>query len=212
MKVLLTGDVKKLGWLGDVVDVADGYARNYLLPQGLAKMATDNNIRTIAKAKAKHAEERKLLRAQLEKVAAAVDGKEAVIAAAANEQGHLFGSVFRHNIAENLRAQGYEVQDDAVGLYEHIKEVGSYKIKLEFMDDLTASINLLIVPEGADIEEFRQALKDAAKKHSEEKVETAPAEAPKAEAAEEPKAENTEEPKEKPKKKPKKEQEEKKEQ
>jgi len=204
MKVLLTGDVKKLGWLGDVVDVADGYARNYLLPQGLAKMATDNNIKTIAKAKAKHAEERKLLKAQLEKVVQAVEGAEAVIAAPANEQGHLFGSVFRHDIANNLRAQGFEVRDDAVSLYEHIKEVGSYKIKLEFMDDLTAHVNLVVVPEGADVEEFKAALKEAAKKHVEEKVEEQPAEAdaPKAEKTEEPKEETKEKPKGKHKEKP----------
>jgi large subunit ribosomal protein L9 len=190
MKVLLTGDVKKLGWLGDVVEVADGYARNYLFPQRLAKMATDNNIKTIAKAKAKHAEERRLLHAQLEKVVHAVEGAEVVIAAAANEQGHLFGSVFRHDIANNLRSQGFEVRDDDIAVYEHIKEVGSYKIKLEFMDDLTATINLVVVPEGADIEEFKAALKEAARKH-EEKAEVV-----------EPEPEKTEEPKEESKEKP----------
>ena len=171
MKVLLTGDVKKLGWLGDVVDVTEGYARNYLLPQGLAKLATDTNVKIIAKEKAKHAEERRFLRTQLEKVVKAVDGAEAVIAAAANEQGHLFGSVFRQDIANNLRAQGFEVRDDAVALYEHIKEVGTYKIKLEFMDDLTATVNLVVVPEGADVEEFKAALKEAAKKQVEEIIE-----------------------------------------
>lgn len=173
MKVLLTSDVKKLGWLGDVVDVAEGYARNFLFPQGFAKAATDSNVKLIAKEKAKRAEERHLEREQLGKAARAVDGAEAVIAAAANEQGHLFGSVFKHEIAENLRAQGFEVPDDVVAIEEHIKQVGTYKINLRFDDDITAVVNLVIVPEGADVEAFKAAQKKAAAKPAEEKEQPA---------------------------------------
>ena len=190
MKVLLTGDVNKLGWLGDVVDVAEGYARNFLFPQGLAKPATDANVKLIAKEKAKRGEERRLEYEQLEKVAKAVDGAEAVIAAAANEQGHLFGSVFKHEIAENLRAQGFEVRDEAVALDEHIKQVGTYKVNLRFADDLTVAVNLVIVPEGADIEAFKAAQKEAAKKPAEEKEQPAstakPSDSPRGEPAEAP--------------------------
>jgi len=163
MKVLLVSDVKKLGWLGDVVDVANGYARNYLLPQGLAKAATDNNIKSIAKAKAKRAEERNLERKQLEKAAQAVSGAEAVIAATANEVGHLFGSVAKRDIAKNLRDQGFEVADDVVMLHQHIKEVGTYSVKLEFADDLAVSVSLVVVPEGVDVEAFKVQQKEAAK-------------------------------------------------
>lgn len=177
MKVLLTSDVKKLGYLGDVVEVANGYARNFLLPQGLAKAATDNNIKAIAKSKAQRAEERKLERVQLEKVAQAVNGAEAVVAATANEQGHLFGSIFRHEIAENLRAQGFEVPDDVVALYEHIKQVGTYSIKLEFADDLKVAVSLVVVPEGMDVAAFKAAQIEAAKKPE---VEEEPAPAPEA--------------------------------
>ena len=186
MKVLLTSDVKKLGYLGDVVEVADGYARNFLLPQGLAKAATDNNIKSIAKAKTQRAEERNLERVQLEKVAQVVNGAEAVIAAAANEQGHLFGSVFRHEIAENLRAQGFEVADDTVALYEHIKQVGTYNVKLEFADDLKVSVSVVVVPEGADVEAFKAAQLEAAKKPA---AEEEPAPAPEAKEANEAKEE-----------------------
>jgi len=163
MKVLLVSDVRKLGWLGDVVEVTNGYARNYLLPQGLAKAATDNNIKSIAKAKAKRAEERNLERKQLEKAAQAVSGAEAVIAATANEVGHLFGSVAKRDIAKNLRDQGFEVADDVVMLHQHIKEVGTYSVKLEFADDLTVSVSVVIVPEGVDAEAFKAAQKEAAK-------------------------------------------------
>ena len=163
MKVLLVSDVRKLGYLGDVVEVAEGYARNFLLPQGLAKAATDNNIKAIAKAAAARAEERNLERKHLEKVAKAVNGAEAVIAAPANEMGHLFGSVFKNDIAKNLREQGLEVADDVVMLREHIKEVGTYSVKLEFADDLIVQVSLVVVPEGVDVEAFKIQQKEAAK-------------------------------------------------
>jgi large subunit ribosomal protein L9 len=183
MKVLLISDVKKLGWLGDVVEVAEGYARNFLFPQGFAKPATEANIKLIAKDKAKRAEQRRLEREQFGKAARAVDGAEAVIAAAANEQGHLFGSVFRHEIAENLRSQGFEVPDDVIAIEQHIKQVGTYKINLWFDNDITAVVNLVVVPEGADVEEFKAAQQEAAKKSAEKKEkpaaqETKPVETP----------------------------------
>jgi hypothetical protein len=96
-------------------------------------------------------------------VAAAVNGAEAVIAAAANEVGHLFGSVFKHDIAKNLRDQGFEVADEIVMLHTHIKEVGTYSVKLEFADDLTATVSLVVVPEGIDVEAFKIQQKEAAK-------------------------------------------------
>jgi len=147
MKILLCEDITKLGWLGDVVEVNAGYARNYLLPQGLAKMANDASIRAIAEEKAKRAEQRINDSKRLENAAKAVDGAEAVVAAKANEQGHLFGSVAERQIASNLRAQGFEVADDIVQLPEHIKEVGTHAVTLKFADDVTATVNVVVVPE-----------------------------------------------------------------
>ena len=108
MKVLLCSDVKKIGYYGDVVDVADGFARNYLFPQGLAKVATDENIRSVADEKARRSEDRLRERKRLEAAAAAVNGAEAAVSAKANEVGHLFGSVGPKEIAENLRSQGFD--------------------------------------------------------------------------------------------------------
>ena len=147
MKVLLCEDIKKLGWLGDVVEVNVGYARNYLIPQGLAKVATPASIRAIAEEKAKRAEERIRDSKRLESAAQAVDGAEAVVAAKANEQGHLFGSVNERQIAANLRAQGFEVADEIVQLPEHIKEVGTHAVTLKFAEKVTASVNVVVVPE-----------------------------------------------------------------
>ena len=147
MKVLLCEDVKKLGWLGDVVEVNDGYARNYLLPQGIAKVATDASIRAIAEEKAGRAEQRIQESRRQEDAAKTVEGAEAVVAAKANEQGVLFGSVTAQQIAANLREQGFEVTDEVVQLPEHIKQVGTHTVTLKFADDLTASVNVVVVPE-----------------------------------------------------------------
>lgn len=150
MKVLLCEDIKKLGWLGDVVDVNEGYARNYLLPQGLAKVATDGNIRAIAQEKAKRAEQRLKERRRIEKAVEAVNGAEAVLAARANEQGVLFGSITDVMIAANLRAQGFEVADEIVKLPEHIKNLGTHEVTLRFAEELTATVRVVVVPEQVE--------------------------------------------------------------
>jgi large subunit ribosomal protein L9 len=150
MKVLLCEDIKKLGWLGDIVEVNTGYARNYLLPQGLARVATEGNIRALAKEKAKRAQQRLQERRRMEKAVEAVNGAEAVLAARANEQGVLFGSVTETMIAANLRAQGFEVADEIVKLPEHIKQLGTHTVTLRFAEDLTATVKVVVVPEQVE--------------------------------------------------------------
>ena len=147
MKVLLKEDIQKLGWFGDVVEVNNGYARNYLLPQGLATMVSEDNIRALAEEKAKRAEQRIKEKKRIEEAAKVVDGAEAVIAVKANEQGHLFGSVTEHMIADNLRAQGFTVADAVVKLSEHIKEVGTHSVKLRFAENIFANVNVVVVAE-----------------------------------------------------------------
>ena len=156
MKILLCEDVEKLGYLGDVVEVNDGYARNYLLPQNKGVVPSEANIKALAEAKAKRAEERKLAQEQLVRVAEKVGGAEVVLAAKANEQGHLFGSVGEHDIADNLRKQGFEVSDDMVQLAEHIKEVGTHEISLKVSTDLTATINVVVVSEDQAVESLSE--------------------------------------------------------
>ncbi len=151
MKVLLCEDIKALGWLGDVVEVAEGYARNYLLPQGLAQVATENNIRAIAEEKAKRAEARIEERKRMDKAAEAVQGAEVVLAAKANEHGHLFGSVTEKDIAANLRAQGFTVADEVVALPEHIKEVGTHAVTLRFAENLKVQVSVVVVAEGQEL-------------------------------------------------------------
>lgn len=172
MKVLLCEDIKTLGWLGDVVEVKTGYARNYLLPQGLAKVATEGNIRSIAEEKAKRAEQRIKEQKRLETAARAVEGAEAVLAAKANEQGHLFGSVTAKEIAANLRAQGFEVADDIVQLSEHIKEVGSHEVTLRYAVNLKVKVNVVVVAENAEGEVDTKAAKEVVEKGETEATES----------------------------------------
>lgn len=152
MKVLLFEDVKRLGWLGDVVEVNEGYARNYLLPQGLAKVATEANIKAIAKERGERAGQRLKERKRLEEVAKAVDGAEVVLAAKANEQGVLFGSIAESHIAANLREQAFQVADDVVQLPHHIKQVGTHSVTLKFAEELTAAVSVVVVPEQSEQE------------------------------------------------------------
>ncbi len=160
MKVLLvadvtkTGDVSKggsapvvLGWFGDIIEVSSGFARNYLLPQGLAVIPTPDAVKSLAQEKARRTEARGQQRQRFEETAAAVNKAEVVIAANANEAGHLFGSVSSRQIAANLREQGFEVTDEMVQLSEHIKQVGTTTVQVKFAQDLVAAVNVVVVPQ-----------------------------------------------------------------
>ena len=152
MKVLLCQDVEKLGWFGDVVNVKTGYARNYLLPQQIAIVPTEDNIKSLEEERARRSQERKIAMERLAQVVEKVDGAEAVVAARANEQGNLFGSVAEKDIATNLREQGFEVPDNCVVLNEHIKAVGEYTVRLKFSPELIATVKVIVVSQDEDIE------------------------------------------------------------
>lgn len=147
MKVLLCEDVAKLGWLGDIVEVKDGYARNYLLPQGLAVIPTEAAVRSLAKEKAKRAEARRLEREEKERLSVSLEGVELQLSAKANVQGRLFGSVTEADIAEALRQKGFAVTADMVQLETHIKEVGIFAVVIKTAADLKASVQVVVAAE-----------------------------------------------------------------
>lgn len=148
MKVLLCEDVESLGWYGDVVEVKEGYARNYLLPQRVATIPSESKIKAMAEEKAKRTEQRNIAMERLKKIAEKVEGAEAVIAAKVNEQGNLFGSITENQIAENLRQQGFEIADKFIRLDHHIKEAGQFNVRIKFAADITATVKVTVVPEG----------------------------------------------------------------
>ena len=142
MKVLLCEDVEKLGWLGDIVEVKNGYARNYLLPKGLATVPSEVNIRSLAEEKTRRAEARRLVREEKERLAQTVEGVQVVLTAKTNEQGHLFGSVTEKDIADELRRQGFAVADEMVRMDGHIKEVGTREVVLKLAADLKVVVQV----------------------------------------------------------------------
>ena len=152
MKILLCEDVESLGYLGDVVEVKNGYARNYLLPQGVGVVPTDANIKSLADAKAAASAERRVAHDRLAQVVEAVEGAEVVVASKANEQGHLFGSVSQREIADNLRGQGFEITDDMVRIGEHIKEVGTHEVAVRVAAELSTTISVVVVSQDETVE------------------------------------------------------------
>ena len=138
--------------LGDIVEVKDGYARNYLIPQGLATVPTAGNIKALADEKARRAEARQLVREQKERLVASVQGAEVVLAAKANEQGHLFGSVTEHDIADNLRKQGFDVADEMVKMSGHIKDLGVSEVTVRAATDLLATVRVMVVSQEQPVD------------------------------------------------------------
>ncbi len=161
MKVLLLEDIDKLGYLGDVVEVKSGYARNYLLPTGLATVPNEGAMKSIAQEKAKRAEERRLVRERLEKEFGKFEDVTVSVTAKTNHQGHLFGSVTEKDIAEDLRNQDYPISNDMVKMDHPIKEVGEHEVNVRFAHDLLRSIKVIVVSEneqeeGAPVESAQE--------------------------------------------------------
>lgn len=147
MNVLLRRNVEKLGMAGDIVAVADGYARNFLFPKGLATTVTPANIKEVEIRKKKEALREKLAREGLSKLAGELSGFEFSIAVKANEEGRLFGSVTPATIAEELARRGYPVEEGYVRLDEHIKECGAYDVTLDLYPGIKTQIKLYVVRE-----------------------------------------------------------------
>jgi len=148
MQIILLEKVVNLGQLGDVVKVKDGYARNYLIPQGKAKRANEANL---AEFQAKRAELEKAQAAALAAAtdaAARIEGLTIQIAQKAGVDGRLFGSVTNHDIAEALQVQGFTLEKGAVRMPDGpLKMVGDHSITVVFHTDVTATITVSVLGE-----------------------------------------------------------------
>jgi large subunit ribosomal protein L9 len=149
MKLLLKKDVKHLGMIGDIVDVKQGYARNYLLPQNLAMMPTTTNIKGIAEAKAEAAETRRLQIEEQQAAMARLAEIEITIKAAVNEEGILYGSVGPREIAAALRQEGHSIETEHVHLPEPIRQLDNVMVPVGFGPDLMQEIKVWVVRETA---------------------------------------------------------------
>lgn len=148
MKVILLEEVKNLGGRGALVNVADGYARNYLFPKKLALPATPANIKRLERERERIRllEEREIEEAQQQKEK--LEGVQVSIPARAGEQGRLFGSVTAQDIALELERQsGIKVDKKKIELPETIKSLGTYQVVVRLHPSVTASLTIQVVPE-----------------------------------------------------------------
>ena len=182
-KLLLNESIKHVGRVGDVVEVSSGYARNYLLPQGLAVEPTKDNLKKIEARKLEVQRIEAERRAQQAKVIDKLSGTEVTIERRANEQGHLFGSVSATEVAKALVAQGFDVDAEDINLPGKLDHIDKYAIVVKFAEDLKTEIKVWVSPDPeskALIEESKKA-QDRAKAAAAEAAAAAAAAAPKGE-------------------------------
>ena len=146
VQLLLIQSVDHLGKQGDVVTVKRGYAQNYLLPQGLATIATNHHKRMVEKHRAKLNEIEKARLASLRQLSEAIAKQSVTIEANANEEGHLYGSVNVAEIAAALKAAGFHITNDQVRLEGPLKELGLYTVKIHLHHDIDAELKVWVVP------------------------------------------------------------------
>lgn len=153
MRLLLLEDVRKLGHVGDVVEVAPGYARNYLLPHHLATEPTEENIQAIEERRKQAAAERARKLQEFTALAEQMTDVSVTIEAAANPEGTLYGGVHEKDIADALNAQGFAVAPDHVVLETPIRTVDNRLVTVEFTDDISVQVKVWVVREGGSPDE-----------------------------------------------------------
>jgi len=171
MKVLLTQTIERTGIVGEVIEVSDGFARNYLLPKGLGVQPTEGNIKRLEAARKEYEAKLQLVREQREQLITKLAGVEITISRNANDEGHLFGSVSRRDISEELQKLGHPIQPDEVKLEEPLRRVDTFSIHIQLAPDLKTDIKLWIVREKKEGE----AATAPAAKTEETNTEEAPA-------------------------------------
>ncbi|MFY9271274.1 MAG: 50S ribosomal protein L9 [Candidatus Manganitrophaceae bacterium] len=147
MKVILKENVDKLGRMGDLVNVSDGYARNYLIPRSLVATATTHNIKALEHQKRVIGDRIKKEKMAAEEEAKKVSALSIQIPAQVGEEGKLFGSVTSKDIAEAIAAQGIEVDKKNVLLDKPIKEIGTFMVPVKIHHDVTAQIKVEVIKE-----------------------------------------------------------------
>jgi large subunit ribosomal protein L9 len=147
MKVILKADVKDLGRIGEVVNVKDGFARNYLVPQGLAAEANTKNVKTLEHETKKIQEMAKKVKSGASGLAEQIAAAKVTIKAKAGEEDKLFGSVTSMDIADALKAEGIEIDKKKIHLDEPIKRLGDYAVTIKLHSEVSAQLNVQVVPE-----------------------------------------------------------------
>jgi len=147
MKIILKEDVRGLGYKDDVVEVRDGYGRNYLIPQGKAVVATTSALKVLAENQRQRAHKIAQIKADAQAAAAALEGVALTIGAKTSTTGTIFGSVNAIQIAEALEKLGHNVDRKLIILKDNIKEVGKYTATIQFHKEVAVEIPFEVVAE-----------------------------------------------------------------
>ncbi len=147
MKVILIKDIEDLGSAGEVVQVKDGYGRNFLIPRSEALIASDTNVAQFESRRKQHEAVAERDRRAAEVIAKKLETDSLTAQVKVGEEDRLFGSVTVQNIAELLEAKGYQIERRAIHLEHGIRELGVYNIEVRLHPDVTATVKLWVVKE-----------------------------------------------------------------
>ena len=149
MKLILNSDVTKLGRKGDIVDVAKGYARNYLLPKNLAIVATDSNISIAEKIQEKRIAEITESEELAESIKVALADAHLVIPQKSTDEGTLYAAVANNEIVEVIeKFSGFKIEENQIELNDQVKEIGLHNIKIRISEDVDFDVVLEVIPES----------------------------------------------------------------
>ena len=147
MKVILLEDIDKVGKKYDVKEIKDGYARNFLIPKNLVKIANTKNMKWLGQQKQTKAAIAEEDLKKVETRASAIDGQEIIISVKVGDKGQLFESITAQKISEKIKELGIAVNADQIVLDEPIKELGEFPIKVKFEHNLEAEIKIIVSEE-----------------------------------------------------------------
>lgn len=147
MKIILKEDITNLGYKDEVVEVKNGYGRNYLIPQGKAIIASESALKVLAENQKQRAHKLAKIKADAEAAAAALEGVALTIGAKTSSTGTIFGSVNNIQIAEALEKLGHNVDRKTISIKESVKEIGSYKATIKLHKEISVEIAFEVVSE-----------------------------------------------------------------
>jgi len=156
MKIILSQDIPKVGKKNEVKEVADGYARNWLLPKGLARPATEAELAQLELIKAQLAQQAEADLKIQEEVVSQIDGQEFEMVSKADDTGKLYGSITPIKVAKLLKDKGFSVAKNSVKMAEPIKMLGEHEIILEMDHGLEAKIKLIINEQAAEAKKEKE--------------------------------------------------------
>lgn len=165
VKLLLNESIKNVGRVGDVVDVSAGFARNHLIPAGLACQPTPGNLKKVEERKKEIERIERERREQQAALIKQLTGVEATLERKANDQGHLYGAVSATDVARALQAQGFNIEANDISLPGKLDHIDTYMVTVSFAEDLKTEIKVWVAPDAeskATIEAARKAAAAAA--------------------------------------------------